>query len=73
MMTNEMMMTLKLNRLETCDILMAITLNIINMEAEMKDEETSEERKRNIKNAIDRRWKPLHDMIEKQLNEFDAQ
>ena len=73
MMTNEMMMTLKMNRLETCDVLKAITSIMIDMKMEMDNEATSEDRRRILQTSIDHRWKPLHDMIEKQLDEFDAQ
>lgn len=73
MMTNDMMMTLKMNRLETCDVLQAITSIMIDMKMEMDNEATSEDRRRILQASINHRWQPLHDMIEKQLDEFDAQ
>ena len=70
-MNNNEMMTLNLSRIKVLDVEMAIQSIIFEFENEIRDEETSEDRKRIAQSSIDRRWKPLLEEIKKQFEEQD--
>ena len=70
-MNNNEMMTLNLSRIKVLDVEMAIQSIIFEFENEIRDEETSEDRKRIAQSSIDRRWKPLLEEIKKQFEKQD--
>lgn len=70
-MTNNETMTLTLERIKILDIKMAIQTIIFDFEKEIKNEETSDERKRIAQKSIDHRWKPLLEAVKKQFEEQD--
>lgn len=70
-MKNHEIMTLNLERLSVIDLKMAINYIIFDFEDEIRDENTTEERKKIAQSAIDHRWKPLLDKIAKQFEEQD--
>lgn len=69
-MLNHEIMTLKLTRLEICDLMIACTGIVCDSKTEQRMEETSEERKRILDGTI-RKWQTLHDKIEEQFDEQD--
>lgn len=70
-MTNQDTMTLKLSRIEVCDLLIACTAIEWEAREEQAAAETSETR-REILNGTIKKWEELHDIIKKQLDEFDG-
>ena len=70
-MRNDEIMTLKLERIKVIDLEMAINSIISDFEAEINTPETSDDRKKIAKSAIDRRWKPLLKTIQDQFEEQD--
>ena len=70
-MKNHEIMTLNLERISIIDLKMAIHHIIFDFEDEIRDESTTEERKKIAQSAIDNRWKPLLDKIDKQFEEQD--
>ena len=70
-MRNDEIMTLKLERIKVIDLEMAINSIISDFEAEINAPETTEDRKKIAKSAIDRRWKPLLKTIQDQFEEQD--
>ena len=70
-MRNDEIMTLKLERIKVIDLEMAINSIISDFEAEINTTETSNDRRKIAKSAIDRRWKPLLKTIQDQFNEQD--
>ena len=70
-MTNDEIMKLTLKRANILDIKLAIKLVIIDFQAEIKDSETREARKKIASNCIEHRWKPLLETIEQQFKEQD--
>lgn len=64
-------MTLNLERIKVIDIRMAIQNIIFGFEDEIRNPNTSEERKKIAQSSIDNRWKPLLTTIEKQFDEQD--
>lgn len=70
-MNNNEMMTLNLSRIKVLDVEMAIQSIIFEFENEIRDEESSEDRKRIAQSSIDHRWKPLLEEIKKQFEEQD--
>lgn len=58
-MRNDEIMTLKLERIKVIDLEMAINSIISDFKAEINSPETSDDRRKIAKSAIDRRWKPL--------------
>ena len=70
-MRNDEIMTLKLERIKVIDLEMAINSIISDFEAEINAPETSDDRKKIAKSAIDRRWKPLLKTIQDQFEDQD--
>lgn len=70
-MRNDEIMTLKLERIKVIDLEMAINSIISDFEAEINAPETSDDRRKIAKSAIDRRWKPLLKTIQDQFKEQD--
>ena len=70
-MRNDEIMTLKLERIKVIDLEMAINSIIFDFEAEINAPETSEDRKKIAKSAIEKRWKPLLKTIQDQFEEQD--
>lgn len=70
-MMNHEIMTLKLERIKVLDVKMAIQEIIFDFENEIRNENTSEERKKIAQSSIDHRWKPLLETIKKQFEEQD--
>lgn len=70
-MRNDEIMTLKLERIHVNDIEMAINTVIWSFEDEIRDPETTEDRKKIAKSSIERRWKPLLEEVQKQFRKQD--
>ena len=70
-MRNDEIMTLKLERIKVIDLEMAINSIISDFEAEINAPETTEDRRKIAKSAINRRWKPLLKTIQDQFEEQD--
>ena len=70
-MRNEEMMTINISRLKVIDVEMAIQNIIFDFEDDIRNENTSEDRKRIAQSSIDNRWKPLLEEIKKQFEEQD--
>lgn len=70
-MRNNEIMTLKLERIKVNDIEMAIMSIIFDFEREIRDPETTEDRKRIARSSIERRWKPVLEEVRKQFKEQD--
>ena len=70
-MRNDEIMTLKLERIHVNDIEMAINTVIWSFEDEIRDPETTEDRKKIAKSSIEKRWKPLLEEVQKQFKEQD--
>lgn len=71
-MRNGKIMSLKLTRLDMCDLMIA-TLSIWHgMDAEMRDENTTETRRKILEQSM-KKWERLHGEIRKQINEFDRE
>lgn len=72
-MRNNEIMTLKLERIKVNDIEMAIMSIIFDFEREIRDPETTEDRKRIARSSIERRWKPVLEEVRKQFKEQDEE
>lgn len=72
MKTNQDTMTVNLNRLEVCDLMMACTIIEIEAKEEWSDPNTSKSRREVLYGTI-KKWSRLHDTLEAQLKEFDEQ
>lgn len=70
-MKNHEMMKVEVSRIRVLDIQVAIQHIIFDFQNEIRDKSTSEEQKRIAQSAIDHRWQPLLDEIEKQFEEQD--
>ena len=70
-MRNEEIMTINISRLKVIDVEMAIQNIIFDFEDDIRNENTSEDRKRSAQSSIDNRWKPLLEEIKKQFEEQD--
>ena len=70
-MRNDEIMTLKHERIKVIDLEMAINSIISDFEAEINTPETSDDRKKIAKSAIDCRGKPLLKTIQDQFEEQD--
>lgn len=70
-MTNDELMTLTLKRANILDIKLAIKLVIIDFQAEIKDPETREERKKTVRCSIENKWFPLLENIKEQFEKQD--
>ena len=64
-------MTLNLKRINVIDLKMAIMSIIFDFEREIRDPETSDDRRKIAKSAIDRRWQPLLEAIKDQFEDQD--
>jgi len=69
-MANNEMMNLNLTRGNVCDVLRAITSVKIDFMREIKDENTTEDRRKIAESSL-AMWERLHSEIKRQLNEFD--
>ena len=69
-MMNQEMMNLNLRRIDMCDIRLALTSVICNMNTEMNDPTTSETRKEVLKRSI-QKWEKLKAEVVRQFNEQD--
>lgn len=72
MKTNQDTMTVTLNRIEVCDLMMACTIIEIEAKEEWSDPNTSKSRREVLYGTI-KKWSRLHDTLEEQLKEFDEQ
>lgn len=72
-MKNHEIMTLKLERIKVIDIKMAINSIISDFEQEIRDPETTENRKKIARSSIENRWKLVLEEIEKQFEEQDKE
>ena len=70
-MTNGEMMNLRLRRIDMCDIRLALTGIICDMETEMNAPATSEDRKKVLKGSI-RKWESLKAEVVRQFDEQDT-
>lgn len=70
-MTNDEMMNLRLRRIDMCDIRLALTGIICDMETEMNDPATSEDRKLVLKGSI-QKWESLKAEVVRQFDEQDT-
>lgn len=70
-MKNDEIMTLNLKRINVIDLKMAIMSIIFDFEREIRDPETSNDRKKIAKSAIDRRWQPLLEAVKDQFEDQD--
>lgn len=70
-MKNDEIMTLNLKRINVIDLKMAIMSIIFDFEREIRDPETSDDRRKIAKSAIDRRWQPLLEAIKDQFEDQD--
>ena len=68
-MMNYEMMKLELRRIDVCDVSMAITCIICDMETELNDINTTDDRKEILQGSI-RKWQKLKDEVKRQ---FEAQ
>ena len=64
-------MTINISRLKVLDVELAIQEIIFDFENDIRNKNTSEERKKIAQSSIDRRWKPLLEEIKKQFEEQD--
>lgn len=69
-MYNELEYTVTMKRINVLDLMMAVNHVIFAFEDEIKDPDTSEERRKICQNAIDYRWMPVKNELNKQ---FEAQ
>lgn len=72
-MRNNEIMTLKLERIKVNDIEMAIMSIIFNLEQEINNPKTTDDRKEIAKSSIKRRWEPLLEEVRKQFKEQDEE
>ena len=70
-MRNNEIMTLNLERIKVNDIEMAIMSIIFNLEREINNPKTTDDRKEIVKSSIERRWEPLLEEVKKQFKEQD--
>ena len=70
-MANDETMKIEVPRTQILDIQMAILHIIFDFQNEIRDESTSEERKKIAQSAIDHRWQPLLDEIKRQFEDQD--
>ena len=71
-MRNGKIMSLKMTRLDMCDLMLAASSIYIDMDMEMRDERTTEARRKILRESM-KKWERLHDEIRRQINEFDRQ
>ena len=71
-MKNTDMMTIKIQRTNVLDCIMAVNHVIWDFREEIADESTTEERKKIAQSSIDRRWMPVLEALQKQFDEQDA-
>ena len=71
-MRNGKIMSLKMTRLDMCDLMLATSSIYIDMDMEMRDERTTEARRKILRESM-KKWERLHDEIRRQINEFDRQ
>lgn len=72
-MRNNEIITLKLERIKVNDIEMAIMSIIFNLEREINNPKTTDDRKEIAKSSIKRRWEPLLEEVRKQFKEQDKE
>lgn len=66
--------TLNMHRTEVCDLMMACTALIIELENEMKHDETCPQyRREHVLPESIKKWKRLHDMLKEQLDTQDIE
>ena len=71
-MKNTDMMTIKIQRTNVLDCIMAVNHLIWDFREEIADESTTEERKKIAQSSIDRRWMPVLEELKRQFDEQDA-
>lgn len=71
-MRNSEIMSLRLTRLDMCDLMIATHCVYFGMDAEMRDENTTESRRSVLRNSM-KKWEHLHDEIRRQINAFDRE
>lgn len=69
-MTNSGMMKMELTRLEWCDVKLALLSIIIDMRCELRDPETTEDRKQVLRGSITK-WETLREELGRQFEEQD--
>ena len=70
-MKNDEIMTLNLKRINVIDLKVAIMSIIFDFEREIRDPETSDDRRKIAKSAIDHRWQPLLEAVKDQFEDQD--
>ena len=68
---NSRTVTLKVSRLEVCDLMLSTTHIVNDLRQEIADPLTTETR-RNICQSSIKKWEALHDKLSEQLTAFDA-
>ena len=71
-MRNGEIMSLKMTRLDMCDLMIATSSIYFDMDMEMRDENTTESRRKVLQKSM-KKWMRLHGEIRKQINEFDRE
>ena len=71
-MKNTDMMTIKIQRTNVLDCMMAVNHVIWDFREEIADESTPEEWKKIAQSSIDRRWMPVLEELKRQFYEQDA-
>ena len=71
-MKNTDMMTIKIQRTNVLDCIMAVNHVIWDFREEIADESTTEERKKIAQSSIDHRWMPVLEELKRQFDEQDA-
>ena len=69
-MLNEKTVTVKMKRIELCNLLMATTCIASEARTELAAAETTEDRKNVLPGTV-KHWEALHDMLKSQLDDFD--
>lgn len=64
------MMKLKMSRSDICRLMQATTHILIDAKRELRDEGTSEDRKKVLEGTIEM-WQRIHDEVNHQIDEFD--
>ena len=72
MSRNSEIMSLELSRLDMCDLMSATLSVYFDMDEEMRDKKTREDRKEVLAESM-KKWERLHKEIKRQINAFDRE
>ena len=70
-MANDLEYTVKMKRINVLDLMMAVNHVIFAFEDEIKDPNTTKERRKVCEDSIKYRWQPVKDELNKQFAEQD--